>query len=369
MVENTFKSDTNPYFCPEWVKRFLLVDAHGVAAGRVAAFINPLKAFGFEQPTGGIGFFECINHTKGAHLLLDAARDFLASQGMQAMDGPINLGENDNFWGLLVDGFTRPGFGMNYNPPYYQHLFESYGFQIYFEQITNHLNLSKRFPERFWNIARRVAQKPEYHFEHFKIKNSNRYIDHFIEIYNEAWQFHDNFVPIRKESLRKTFEQAKPFLKEELIGFVYCEDEPAGFLVVFPDINPVLQQFKGKMHLWNKLKFGWMIRKKKHMTRARVVVLGIKPKFQRSGLESGLFYQLRSIIEHHPHFKELEISWVGDFNPKMRALLESMGAEFGKKHLTYRYLFSQEAGVSQKAAHIPNNTKYRIPKSGEEKKD
>ncbi len=34
---------------------------------------------------------------------------------MEAMDGPINFGENDKFWGLLIEGFKPPSLGMNYD--------------------------------------------------------------------------------------------------------------------------------------------------------------------------------------------------------------------------------------------------------------
>ena len=56
-------------------------------------------------------------------------------RGMEAMDGPINFGERDKFWGLLIDGFHEPLYGMNFHAPYYQKLFENYGFQIYFNQL------------------------------------------------------------------------------------------------------------------------------------------------------------------------------------------------------------------------------------------
>lgn len=67
-------------------------------------------------------------------------------------------------------------------------------------------------------------------------------------------------------------------------------------------------------------------------------------------LESGLFYQLRKGVGVNPHFKELEISWVGDFNVKMRALQESMGAIPGKRHVTYRYLFVDQ-GDNRREGH------------------
>ena len=99
-------------------------------------------------------------------------RDWLAERGMEAMDGPINFGENDNFWGLLVEGFIPQSFGMNYNPPYYKDFFEKYGFTLYFEQVTNLLDLTKPFPERFWKIADWVRQKPEYNFQAFFVRSN-----------------------------------------------------------------------------------------------------------------------------------------------------------------------------------------------------
>ena len=36
---------------------------------------------------------------------------------MEAMDGPVNFGENMINWGLLVKGFMPQGFGMPYNKP------------------------------------------------------------------------------------------------------------------------------------------------------------------------------------------------------------------------------------------------------------
>ena len=106
--------------------RWVLRDDKGGTIGRVAAFINPKTAYTEKQPTGGIGFFECIDDQAAADHLLDAARDWLSAQGMQAMDGPINLGDRNMFWGLLIENFTDPPlYGTNYNPPYYRQLLEN----------------------------------------------------------------------------------------------------------------------------------------------------------------------------------------------------------------------------------------------------
>ncbi|GAF01641.1 hypothetical protein [Saccharicrinis fermentans] len=122
-IENIFNPKVNVFFKQGSAIRFILKDK-GEVIGRIAAFVNEKKAYGYEQPTGGLGFFECVNDQKAAFTLFDAGVEWLKSQGMEAADGPINFGENDNFWGLLVEGFTDPTYGMQYNPPYYKAFYE-----------------------------------------------------------------------------------------------------------------------------------------------------------------------------------------------------------------------------------------------------
>lgn len=355
MIEDIFNPVVNTLFQNGEATRFVLYSPDQKPIGRIAAFINGNKAYGYEQPTGGIGFFECINDTDAAYTLFDAARHWLELRVMKAMDGPINFGENDNFWGLLVDGFTPPALGMQYNPPYYQDLFESYGFRTYYEQITSHLSLTKPFPERFWKIAERIMAKPELTFRHFSWKDPQRAVNDFIDVYNDAWRFHENFKPMQPAYLLSTLKKAKSFLMEELIWYAYWNNEPIGFLVMFPDANQIIRHLHGKLNYWSKLKFLWY-RQTQPFTRARVTVLGIKQHYQRMGIESALFYQFRDVVARHPEFKELELSWVGDFNPKMRALMEAMEADFGKRHITWRYLFDSQHHSSRSPV-IPMNTK------------
>jgi len=354
-IESIFSTKENSFFTHGETTRWILKDDQGVLIGRVAAFINKNKAFTFQQPTGGMGFFECMDDKEAAFRLFDTCRDWLRERGMQAMDGPINFGENDVNWGLLVEGFIHPGLGMNYNPPYYRELFESYGFRFYFEQVSNHLDMTKPFPERFWKIAEWVRSKPEYHFRHFTYKEAGKFIHDLKDVYDTAWAFHENFTPLEEKLILKTLEKSRPFLDEEMIWFAYHNDIPAAFLIMFPDVNQILKHLNGKLHAWNKLKFLYL-KYRKTMTRTRIVIMGVKPQYQRFGLESGIFWHLNEKMKKKPHITELELSWVGDFNPKMRALHESVGAVFAKRHITYRKLFSDEAGT-QRSTIIPVDTK------------
>ncbi len=339
-IESIFNPQSNIFHSHGKAIRWILQDDKGKTIGRVAAFINNKKAYTFEQATGGMGFFECINDKAAAHLLMDTCRDWLQEQGMEAMDGPINFGENDNFWGLLVYGFTHPAVGMNYNPAYYQEFFESYGFKMYFEQVSNHLDLTKPLPERFAKIADWVKNKEGYRFEHLRMSNLTKYSNDFQNIYNNAWQFHENFSPMSDEVVHQSLEKMKAFVDERFIWFGYVNDDPAAFMVCIPDVNQIIKHMKGKTNLWAKLKFAYH-KWKGSMTRLRVVIMGVKPAYQKLGLESALIMSAHHLVHPLKHYTEVELSWVGDFNPKMRALHESTGATLGKKHLTYRCLFNQ----------------------------
>ena len=354
-TEAIFDPDRNPYFQHGKAIRWILENDKGQLIGRVGAFINFKKASIFKQPTGGMGFFECIDDQKAAFTLFDACQKWNQANGMEAMDGPINFGENDNFWGLLVEGFMPQSYGMNYHPPYYKKLFESYGFHSYFEQVTNHLDMEKPFPERFWKIADWVAKKPGFTYEHFTFSDSEKYIRDLKKVYDEAWVYHEHFTPLDLEDLRAAIKKAKPIIDEEVIWFVYHEGEPVAFLVMFPDVNQIFRHLNGKLHLLNKLRFLYY-KKRKEIRRTRITVMGVVPRFQRYGLESGIFAQLREVFNRRPQYAEVELSWVGDFNPKMRALHEAVGGKFAKRHITYRKLFDQDA-EKQNASSIPVNSR------------
>lgn len=341
LVEDIFNPMKNASFKNGKAIRWILMGENGELLGRIAAFINYKKAYTKDQPTGGCGFFECIDNQGAANKLFDAARDWLKENEMEAMDGPINFGENYVNWGLLADGFMPQGYGMPYNPEYYVKLFENYGFKVFFKQFSYHLDYSVPFPERFWKIAGWVANKPAYSFEHFDFKNSEKYIDDFAHIYDEAWRFHEHFQPLDKDELRNFIKTSKAVLDPEFIWFAYHEGNPIALFVMIPDINQILRKLKGKLNLWGILKFIYY--KRTHViNRTRILIMGVVPKFQKSGIESAIFWHQDKLMKHKPWYKEVELSWAGDFNPKIVSLYHSVGGNHVKTHYTMRYLFDRE---------------------------
>ena len=103
-VEAVFDPGRNPTFGHGEAIRWILKDEKLRTIGRIAAFIDNVRSKANNQPTGGLGYFEVIDNREAAFVLFDKAKEWLASKKMEAMDGPVNFGENDNNWGLLEDG-------------------------------------------------------------------------------------------------------------------------------------------------------------------------------------------------------------------------------------------------------------------------
>lgn len=334
-IESVFDPQKNNFFSFGKCNRWILVDENNNAIGRIAAFINEKKAYKEEQPTGGCGFFECIEDQTAANMLFDQAKTWLESHGMKAMNGPINFGENDMWWGLLVDGFTSPFYGMNYNPPYYKSLFESYGFTVKYEQISNRIDVRKGLPEKVAKISNWVAKRNGYIFRHLDTSDIPRYSRDFKEIYNDAWKDFENFTTVTDATIEETINKIKPVMDPNLIWFAYtAKDEPVAFVMILPDTNELIKGLNGRLDLLGKLKFVWNKFTVKHK-RMRAVIMGTKEQYRNMGLESCLFMKLQEYTRPLKHYEELELSWVGDFNSKMLALHEAVGATYSKKHTTY----------------------------------
>ncbi len=334
-IESVFNPSKNNFFSFGKCTRWILLNEHGIAIGRIAAFINNKKAYNDEVPTGGCGFFECINDRSAAFMLLDQAKNWLDEHGMNAMMGPINFGETDMWWGLLVDGFSNPYYGMNYNPSYYQSFFVEYGFKIKYEQISNKIDVVKGMPEKVFKIAKWVEKKNGYIFKPLDPKNITKFAADFKEIYNDAWKDFENFTQVTDATIVETLEKIKPVMDPNLIWFSYtATGEPVAFVMILPDTNELIKGLNGKLDLLGKMKFLWNKFTVKHK-KIRAVIMGTKELYRNQGLESCMFMKLQEYVQPLGHFEELELSWVGDFNSKMLALHQAVGATYAKKHTTY----------------------------------
>ena len=340
-IEEIFDRDKNPYFKHGDCIRWVLYNDANKPIGRVAAFINDRVAHTFEQPTGGMGFFECIEDKQAAITLFDACKNWLAGKSMKAMDGPINFGEKDRFWGLLSEGRDKPAtYTMNYHPAYYRAFFEDYGFSNYYEQIVYRRSVNDPPNQRLVGLAERVMRDSNYRFETIKKNQGEKYADDFREIYNKAWKAErTDFEELTKERAREIMHKMKPVLDEDICWFAYYKDVPVGVFIALPELNEIFRYVNGNMNLIGKLKFLWY-QKTKGCRTMMGIVFGIIPEFQGKGIEAAIFNELGKVIQPKKRYDSILINWIGSFNEKMIHLLVALlQVTPYKTYITYRKLF------------------------------
>lgn len=341
-ILDVFDSTKNKHLKGAKATRWILVDDKQQVIGRIAAFDNPkYKNKGDRFPVGGIGFFDCINDQRAANLLFDTAKEWLMARNYQAMDGPINLGDRDKWWGLLVDGFHAPIYGMNYNPPYYQALWEGYGFQTFYNQICWGLTVSasgKQLSEKFYKAHQKFSSDPDFEVRHIKKKQLQAYAEDLATVYNAAWAQHEGNKEIKPAHALKLLQSMKPVLDEMLIWFVYHQGKPKAMWINLPDVNYFIKGLHGKFGPLQKLQF--LLRKIFGKNEKFVgLVFGVVPEFQGSGIDYYMIVEAENHIKPNRSYKHLELYWQGDFNPKMLNISKNLGAQQIRKFITYRKQF------------------------------
>ncbi len=344
-VEEIFDRKKNQHLEKGNIIRWIISDPDGNCLGRIAAFFTEDSFIQNDQPTGGIGFFDSVDDKEVAFLLFDQAKEWLLANGLVAMDGPVNPGMRDAFWGCLVDGFHEPVFNMPYNFPYYKKLFEDYGFRNYFNQYTYQRTFedTSDLHPVVLRTAKRILTNPDYQFKLIEKGNKQFALD-FQVIYNKAWSKFTGTKDITGQEALTLLKSMELIMDERLIIYGYFKEEPICFFIMMPDIGQITKNFNGKFNWFNKLRFFWALKVRHKVDRVIGRIFGVIPEYQNKGVEGALvlFFQ-EQIQKPSFRYKTFELNWIGDFNPVMMKIAEFIGGSVYKTHVTYRYLFNRNA--------------------------
>jgi hypothetical protein len=303
------------------IRRWVLYDEGGLPCGRIAAFIDPKTAWSDpQQPTGGCGFFECINEQAAADMLFNTARDWLKAQGMEAMDGPVNLGERNMFWGLLIENFTDPSiYGTNYNPPYYVQLFEQYGFKLYFKQHFFRRNALEEVQPIFQRKYRQLKNDPEMRSVRDcvgRMRGADSRSDFRTVLQRRVGGPCEPQADGALEAALKIVKAMKPVMDPRLLIFISHKDRPIAMSISLPELNEIFRHVNGDLNWLGKLKFLW------HKWRGTVktmtgIVFGVAKPWQGKGLEGALIVFAEKTVVAEKLYRDTILTWIGDFNPRM----------------------------------------------------
>src|SRR5205085_1336858 len=107
-----------------------------------------------------------------------------------------------------------------------------------------------------------------------------------------------------------------------------------------PDINQLFGKFNGRFGIYEKLRFMWML---KNRPPEKIIgfVFGVVPEHQGKGVDSYMIVEGTKVMLSQKVYKQYEMQWIGDFNPKMVILAENLGTQKSRILKTYRYLFDR----------------------------
>lgn len=333
-VEAVFDPAKNKTFDHGEAKCFVLLDGRK-PIGRIAAFIDHARNEGQAHKTGGIGYFECIDNEKAADMLFDAAESYLKSKGIELIDGPVNFGERDKFWGLLVKGHGLPPlYQENYQPKYYEKFFLEHNYHP-FEQILTYKGYSKNIPfERMRALAERIKSRNDVSIKPLDFSSLDKFAEDFSIVYNASFEQFEHFKPISGKQVKAMMEQAKPIADPHIACLAYFDDEPAGFIALYPDVNPFLKHAKGRLTPWNILIF--YLKKTFAKTRnAKGMGFGIHPDYQSKGVFALLLDYLCS-PRNLRVYPVMYLATIRAHNHEIRSIYAKMNVEIDRVHIAYR---------------------------------
>lgn len=326
-------TEKNPFYKHSSLQLFIAV-SNGDVIGRVAAIINDNHNKTHNDKIGFFGFFECIDNQEVANSLFAEAGIWLKSKGMQVMRGPENPSMNDEI-GLLIDGFDSPPLILDpYNPEYYIRLIENAGFQKAKDLFAYFLEDSFA-SEKIYRLQSIVRDRYQVSIREVNLKNSKQLMKDIRDIkniYNAAWMPNWGFVKWTDEEFDFLADDLKQTADSRLAIIAETKGKLAGFAIGLPNINECFIHNKNGSLLgavWH------LLTKKSKIKFLRIIALGVMPEFQKTGIDSILYYELGTRALKMG-IKYGEASWILEDNVQMNlGLTKTMNGRVYKKWRLY----------------------------------
>lgn len=321
--------------------RYFAAHRDGKLVGTIAGIINYNHIKHWDEEVGFFGLFEVLKDPEAAEALLKTAEDFVRSEGMQAIRGPMNFSTNEEC-GLLVDGWNGPPVMMlTYNPRYYVDFIENAGYAkaqdlyAYITDLTRFKPYGTGINPKVLRVAHRVKERMGFSIRPFNMRDFNAEAVRFKQIYNSAWAKNWGFVPLTEDELEHEIKSLKPVIDPKTIYFAEKEGNPIAAMLPLPDMNQPLHKAyprPGVPEWWTMAKMIYWWKLRGSITTIRGFAGGVIEEYRGLGVDAVLF--LESLLAGlRRGYKQMETSWVLESNTPMRQTAVNFD---GKIYRTYR---------------------------------
>jgi hypothetical protein len=321
----------NPFFKTSEAHLYLAY-RDGKIVGRIATILNNNYNKFHNCNVAFFGFFDTIDDVEVSRTLLEKGQEFARAKNADRLLGPTNFNTNDTA-GLLVEGFDSPPvIQLTYNFPYYKNHIESFGFVkdmdlfAYWIPTASVDETSLRLTER---IQERLAKRG-ITFRNINMKKFASEVESVKQIYRSAWENNWGFFPPTDAEFDFLAEGLKLMVDDRYAYMCEHDGNLIAFAVALPDVNEIVKGFKkGRLFPFNIIK---LLLGKKKTKKVRVVLLGVKEEYRKSGIE-GVFYGNFITEAKKNGLEGGEASWILESNEAMMKGAENLN---GQKYKTYR---------------------------------
>ncbi len=329
-LKHFFDRNKNPFFNHAEVELWIARDAAGTVVGRIAAAIDQYNNDHQKEEVGFFGFYEADDNPELATILLQTAKDWIASKGMKTMRGPGCFTSNHDWFGVQVEGIrSRPVVGMPYNPEYYPSHFENFGLMQAKDLLAWYMETGGEQPPKILRLIDRILSRPGLTIRNMDMSRFDEEANLIRSLYNDSWSDNWGFIPMDDDDFAYSAKDMKSMVDPQLIFIAEMEGKPIAFAFVLMDFNQATQPMKGKMYPFGWLKF---LLAKRKIDFARMPLMGVLPEYRKLGVDLALVYRaIQASFDNGVTSGEL--SWILDDNKPMNRILESYG---GHVYKTYR---------------------------------
>lgn len=336
ILERIIYIKKNPFF-EHGKAKFFIAQKGGTVVGRISAHIDHLKTQ--KEKTGFFGFFDFIDSKDVAKKLLEAAENFVKSEGLEKIQGPFSFNINGEC-GVLIKGFEYPPYiMMNHNPPYYDEIIRSCGFEKAKDLFAWKISKEK-LEERISSLLRSIWRNSQHRFEVVEItkKNLERDTMEAIEIFNDAWSENWGFIPITEREGKNLADSLKIVLDQKIAFFAKADGKNQAVCIAIPNLNEALQGLSGGLNPLDYIKLFARIKKIKSI---RLIILGVR-KSARSKYPYLPLFLVGEVIKRAKDrgYTEAELSWTLEDNERINKIIKLTGAEIYKIYRIYEKILS-----------------------------
>ena len=310
-----------------------LARSGGKIVGRIMASDDPNYNAFHRSSVGCFGLFECVNDPAVAAALFEAATNWLRARGRDEIMGPIDYSTN-YVCGLLVEGFDFPPTLLTaHNPPYYPALIEGLGFNKVIDFYAWWFSEPARAATRLRRLAASLRKRDSATIRQGNLKDFRAEAGRLREIYNDAWKENWGFVPFTEKEFEFMAKELKQLVVPEFTLIAEVGDEPVGFILCVPDINVAFRKINGRLTSYGlPIGLAKLLYHKSRIRTARLIALGVKPKYRRGGIAEMLVLRIIEDAMIKRGFTG-ELSMTLEDNHLINRFLAAIGA---KKYKTYR---------------------------------